>query len=322
MSEEAPRKRINTQQDLELFTQSQLCQQLVSFASELAESIKSKPQSPEREKNASELVKALFEMLGELERWIDDFPPLAQPMRFGNKAFRSWHERLVQRGGDLLKEVLQRAAAPAVASGAATSSACVPEAFAAELQYYLQGSFGDERRIDYGTGHEAAFFALIFALAKRGVLAKTDAADIVLVVFSAYMRVMRRLQQTYLLEPAGSHGVWGLDDYHALPFLFGAAQLIGMDEEVPTGEVYKERIVRDYADRFLYVDAIRTILLAKRGAPFHETSPMLFDITAVPTWQKTHNGLVKMYKVEVLGKLPVIQHFLFGPTLRWPGDEA
>merc|ERR1712176_33671 len=160
-----------------------------------------------------------------------------------------------------------------------------------------------------------------FALGARGALAKADAADAILCVFARYIKVMRRLQSVYVLEPAGPHGVWGLDDFHALPFLFGAAQLTGMEDEVPTKEVYHERTIRDYATSYLYVDAINQVLLAKRGAPFHETSPMLFDITAVPTWSKTHIGLTKMYRAEVLGKFPVIQHFLFGPTLRWPGDD-
>eukprot|EP00931_Biecheleriopsis_adriatica_P049197 TRINITY_DN28453_c0_g1_i1.p1 TRINITY_DN28453_c0_g1~~TRINITY_DN28453_c0_g1_i1.p1 ORF type:complete len:355 (-),score=80.02 TRINITY_DN28453_c0_g1_i1:55-1119(-) len=310
--ENTPRKRINSPHDLDTFTKSKLCQQLGSFTGELAEAAKGLPITADRRSAASPLVKALAEMLDEIERWVEEFPPLAQPMRFGNKAFRQWHGRLCERSKSLLREALGHAG---------EEHASKVPALAAELSHYLNGAFGDDRRIDYGTGHEVAFLAIIFALGARGLLARTDAADAVLVVFATYVRVMRRLQTVYMLEPAGSHGVWGLDDYHMLPFLFGAAQLVGKEDEVPTGQVYKEQIVKEYADQYLYVDAIRQVLLAKKGAPFHETSPMLYDISSVPDWQKTQNGLMKMFRAEVLGKYPVIQHFLFGPTIPWPGDS-
>jgi len=139
----------------------------------------------------------------------------------------------------------------------------------------------------------------------------------VLVIFPAYLDVSRQLQRTYLLEPAGSHGAWGLDDYSFLPFLWGSSQLVSQTE-ISTEAANKPGLVAQYADEYLYFGAIRYILEMKTG-PFFEHSPILFNLTGVVGgWPKINGGMFKMYRAEVWGKRTVVQHLLFGEIFKYP----
>ncbi len=115
-----------------------------------------------------------------------------------------------------------------------------------------------------------------------------------------YLSLIRRLIKIYTLEPAGSHGVWGLDDHSFLPYLFGSAQyapaISSSAADIPTegardgapdpADVAKVMTVERERGKNLYFGAIGFIYDVKKG-PFWEHSPMLFDISGVRAgWAK------------------------------------
>ena len=170
-----------------------------------------------------------------------------------------------------------------------------------------------------------------------------------------YLRLCWRLQDTYKLEPAGSHGVWGLDDYNFLPYLFGSGQLRGMpfpvrptsapsnvfldQTTIPVNAILGVKLSQgaDPIDSFdnLYFMAIARIHQVKYG-PFFEHSSQLYSIaTHVQSWAKVNKGLFEMYQAcrpcvrlstvltrlllqaEVLGKRVVVQHLPLGGLIEW-----
>lgn len=86
--------------------------------------------------------------------------------------------------------------------------------------------------------------------------------------------------------------------------------------------IHETEVVEELASEYLYLDCIATINRVKRCAGLRWHSPMLDDISAVPSWTKVFTGLLKMYRAEVLGKLPIMQHFLFGTILPFAPTTA
>lgn len=256
---------------------------------------------PRADGSCSPTAAVLISILDELDSWIDDIPPLRSPQRFGNLAFRTWGDRLTQKSDQLLERLLGpelRAVIPYV-------------------KPIFEISFGSFLRMDYGTGHETSFamFLCCLTLVRFFEPSIDQERELVLRVFVRYMRLCWRLQDVYKLEPAGSHGVWGLDDYSFLGYVFGSAQL-REQAEFPVSAILRLPLPQDN----LYCICITRVHQVKHG-PFHEHSSQLYAIaTGVPNWTKVNSGLLKMYEGEVLSKRVVVQHLPLGGLLSLDED--
>ncbi|PQE25443.1 Serine threonine- phosphatase 2A activator 1 protein [Rutstroemia sp. NJR-2017a BBW] len=298
-----------------------------------------------------EAVQKLRDMLAQIEKIAEEAPPSTGPRRFGNVSFRKWFEILEGRVEELLRGFLPREVLEFGEGKEGDVSALE------EVKAYLLGSFGSAQRLDYGTGHELSFLAFLGCIWKLGGFTRESPADgelersIVMGVIEPYLRVVRGLILNYTLEPAGSHGVWGLDDHSFLPYIFGSSQYcppITDDEAMPiegsledspkTGDIVKKMVVDRERKNNMYFSAIGFINDVKTG-PFWEHSPILFDISGVRAgWGKINKvclrlsycqdtsvtdalqGMIKMYNAEVLSKFPVVQHFPFGSLFSWERD--
>ncbi|KAL0566568.1 Serine/threonine-protein phosphatase 2A activator 2 [Marasmius crinis-equi] len=294
-----PRKALLSPAQLEWFQTSDTYTRIITYIETLNTAVIGAKLSDQCEE--SDGVKAVLNILSKVEDIAKETPPVDNSAsRFGNPAFRTFYDK-VQEASESLHEGIPG----------------LPKDAIQEISIYFNESWGNRSRIDYGSGMELNFLCWMICLEHLGVLKEADHKALVIKVFWRYIGVMRVLQSTYWLEPAGSHGVWGLDDYHFLPFLWGSAQLIGHKYIRPKA-IHDAEIVDEYAKQYIYFACIKFINSIKT-ASLRWHSPMLDDISAVKTWDKVNSGMLKMYRAEVLNKLPVMQHFLFGSVLPYTG---
>ncbi|KAL5525897.1 hypothetical protein ACEPAG_7235 [Sanghuangporus baumii] len=297
---EVPTLKIRTDADVESWKSTKGYQNYLLFLHRLSEAVvgHALPEHTDGTAEMSSSIRSMLDLLDKLDSWIDEIPPLPTPQRFGNLAFRQWGKKLEDNANDLLKCLLPP---------------CLHCCIRLLTPYFII-SFGSFGRMDYGTGHEAAFglFLLCLSLVRFFDPSPAEERDLVLFVFHRYLRLCWRLQDVYRLEPAGSHGVWGLDDYSFLGYIFGSAQLRDQ-KEIPVSAILRPPLPQTN----LYFVSISRIHEFKHG-PFHEHSSQLYAIaTGVPNWAKVHSGLFKMYEAEVLGKRVVVQHIPVGGLLEW-----
>lgn len=347
----APEKRIYTGDDLKPFRQSlaflRLEKAILTIAQRISnvEIIDNPATSPP--------VAAICSVISDLSKLHLETPPIVGPRRFGNLAARDWHSKINSQ----IMNIINLHLSPTIPTDIDIDD------FLHESTPYLLNSFGSGTRLDYGTGHELSFISWLGSLFMTHILPLDTPGDQLLWILLKYYDLVKSLILSYTLEPAGSHGVWGLDDHFHLSYFFGACQMISYNDVFPSLEtlnaeftrvdnlpnnvailasnelgefsnpndkispLYSSRhvapfpssslsmsVIEKLKEKNLYFSSLSFVFNVKKG-PFHEHSPILYNIAAAKNWEKVARGLWRMYADEVICKWPVVQHFWFGGVL-------
>ena len=296
-----PQKIGNKADLMSRFTRSPAFNNIVNFLYNIQHKIKGMKKSEVISPSSNEFLNEFDNLYNKLEELYIKHPPREGNEKYTDPVFKRFHLDLETNFNNIMQNTILK-------------FDTIPKNLILEIKPYFMDSFGNPFRMDYGTGHELNYLCFLYVLYKAGLYTEEDFPFLALNTFFKYIIFMRKLQTNYVLEPAGARGVWGLDEYQFVPFIFGASQLIDNKDINPKG-ILDDNILQSYKNEYIYLDCVDYIKSVKTGASFSQYAPILESITNAKNWEKIAKGLVKMYQDDVLGKIVIIQHFYFGSVL-------
>lgn len=177
-----PAKEVRSLVDIQKWQNSETYRELNNFNQAICKCITAKSNSSQC--FVSPNIEKILNLLLHLQKLVETTPPINQPQRFGNVAYKTWNKKMSDCFESEIGDV-------------------IPAEAMIEIKPYFVESFGNATRIDYGTGHELSFIFFLMSLFKIGVLLKSDELAVAIKVFNKYLDLVRLLQLTYKMEPAG-----------------------------------------------------------------------------------------------------------------------
>lgn len=156
---------------------------------------------------------------------------------------------------------------------------------------YLINSFGNSTRMDYGTGHELNYFCYLCILYKTNQISINEVFE----TLKVYFRVVRSFIHKFNIEPAGSQGIWGIDDYQILPYLFGSSELFG-----------SSRNILELDSKYCYVESLQST---------KNKDSLVLSSFRNKRWVDINRVLLNMYDTQILNKQVITQHFIYSEYL-------
>ncbi|XP_017871484.1 PREDICTED: serine/threonine-protein phosphatase 2A activator [Drosophila arizonae] len=185
--------------------------------------------------------------------------------------------------------------------------------YVGELGQYLGSSFGNFTRADYGTGNELSFIFFLCSLFQAGILGAEDEPAAALMLFSRYLKCVRRLQSLFDLKPSAHQGAYSLDDFQFVAYMWGVAQLCYEPPFSPR-ELLDEATIREWRNQYLIVGCVAFLASTKTGT-FAMHSNLLWSVASLSSWTQIYTGLQNMYLKEVICQFHLLRELCFGKLM-------